>query len=357
LAVSAVVSSTGNDWGRRGAALIRQVQSADRWFVPQQAGLDSLPIPPRIRRKIPQRNVISGKRRRKGKLPAKYQRWIERTWERPAVSFRDVLAAQVPPRGSAPHDGLSPNDHTLAALQQLAYGASHEINNPLANISARAQLLMRRCEEPALLRHLAAIHQQALRAHEMIADLTFFAKPPQLQYTIVDLANLVRVAVAQARQEAANAQQIEVRERLDASLIQADAVLLTVAIKAVVRNAIEALQGQGAIWIDLKCRTPRHRPPRLKLRIRDNGPGLSPEARRHLFDPFFSGRESGRGLGFGLTKTWTILRLHQGRISVRAPRGGGVEFVLRLPCDAIGSGKLGSDTAWPGTPGAGVSGE
>ena len=68
----------------------------------------------------------------------------------------------------------------LDALKELAYGASHEINNPLANISARAQTLLRDEPDPERRRALEAIQQQALRAHEMISDLMLFARPPRL---------------------------------------------------------------------------------------------------------------------------------------------------------------------------------
>ncbi|HEY1065726.1 MAG TPA: HAMP domain-containing sensor histidine kinase, partial [Pirellulales bacterium] len=65
--------------------------------------------------------------------------------------------------------------------------------------------------------------------------------------------------------------------------------------------------------------------------VRDDGPGLSARVRRHLFDPYFSGREAGRGLGFGLTKARRIVERHRGRIDVESPPGGGAIFTLRLP--------------------------
>jgi hypothetical protein len=69
----------------------------------------------------------------------------------------------------------------LEALKELAYGASHEINNPLANISTRAQTLMREETDPERRRKLAVINAQAFRAHEMISDMMLFARPPMLE--------------------------------------------------------------------------------------------------------------------------------------------------------------------------------
>src|SRR5215475_2776470 len=89
------------------------------------------------------------------------------------------------------------------SLKELAYGASHEINNPLANIAARAQTLLEDEHDPERRRKLVAIHRQAMRAHEMIADLMLFARPPQLNIAEFDLGQLVRRVVDEAREIAA----------------------------------------------------------------------------------------------------------------------------------------------------------
>ncbi len=334
-AVSAVVRSEGNRWARRPSALARQLHNAEQWFVPRHADLEALPIPVGIRRQIAaRRSRADAGRARRARWRARHARWVGRTWAQPMISCRDALAAVGSVAQPVADTVRSPDTVKLEALQQLAYGASHEINNPLANITTRAQLLMRLTDDATMSKQLSAINQQAFRAHEMIADLMLFAKPPQLQYTIFDLADLVREVVAQSHREMEERDQhVQIRERLCSAMVQADAAQLAVALRAIFRNAAEALQDEGNIWVRLRSCAGRREPGRLQLRIRDNGPGLSVEARQHLFDPFYSGREFGRGLGFGLTKAWTILRLHRGDVSVRSPATGGVEFVIRLPCD------------------------
>jgi signal transduction histidine kinase len=69
----------------------------------------------------------------------------------------------------------------------------------------------------------------------------------------------------------------------------------------------------------------------LKLAVADTGPGITPEIRPHIFDPFFSGREAGRGLGLGLSKAWRIVREHGGTIEVESPSTGGAVFTIALP--------------------------
>ena len=77
------------------------------------------------------------------------------------------------------------------------------------------------------------------------------------------------------------------------------------------------------------------------IEVSDTGPGISPEAARCLFDPFYSGREAGRGLGFGLSKCWRTVTRHGGAIALSSQPGRGATFTIRLPlaaaADAIGA--------------------
>jgi signal transduction histidine kinase len=219
----------------------------------------------------------------------------------------------------------------LSALVELAYGAGHEINNPLANIAARAQSLLADEREPERRRKLEAIHRQAMRAHEMIADLMLFARPPKLVVAECDLRTLVLQVVDELRSLAGD-RGIELRVEAGTTplLIQADATQLAVAIGAVVTNAIEAVGQNG--WVEVTAREFAAAGIRTsEVVVRDNGPGISPAVREHLFDPFFSGREAGRGLGFGLSKCWRIVTNHGGQVLVDNVPSGGTEFTILLP--------------------------
>src|SRR5262249_22598208 len=125
----------------------------------------------------------------------------------------------------------------LEALKELAYGAGHEINNPLANIAARAQTLLEDERDPERRRKLVAIHRQAMRAHEMIADLMLFARPPQLEMAEFDLVKAVGSVVGEL-EELAVERGIELRwEPAESSLeIKGDETQLSVAVAAVVKN-------------------------------------------------------------------------------------------------------------------------
>ncbi|HEX2476610.1 MAG TPA: HAMP domain-containing sensor histidine kinase [Lacipirellulaceae bacterium] len=222
----------------------------------------------------------------------------------------------------------------LEAMKELAYGASHEINNPLANIAVRAQTLLQDEAGPERARKLVAIHRQAMRAHEMIADLMLFARPPKLNLDACDVRQVVRQVVDELTEIAAE-QDTEVSVELTPCLmeLEADVTQLAVAVHALVRNALEATGEGGHVRVSVR-QTEIGNEPFAEISVRDNGPGISAKIRERMFDPFFSGREAGRGLGFGLSKCWRIVTDHGGRIVVEQPAGGGAEITIFLKLEA-----------------------
>jgi signal transduction histidine kinase len=219
----------------------------------------------------------------------------------------------------------------LDSLKELAYGASHEINNPLANIAARAQTLLADETDPERRRKLMAIHRQAMRAHEMIADLMLFARPPKLKIARCKLDELVRSAVEPFHHQAGE-QNAELIYHSPPELLYlaADATQLGVALQAVIVNALEAIGDGGHVCVTAG-KNFLDDEPWAQIAVSDDGPGFTDEVRRHMFDPFFSGREAGRGLGFGLSKCWRIVTEHGGRVAVQRLAPGGTEVALWLP--------------------------
>jgi signal transduction histidine kinase len=215
----------------------------------------------------------------------------------------------------------------LDALKEFAYGAGHEINNPLANISTRAQTLLRGETDPERRRLLATINRQAFRAHEMIADLMLFARPPEPQKRPLDLSTLVDTLLADLAPHARDQRTELVRVGANApAVLPADSNHLAEALRAVLLNALEALGIGGRVEIEI--RSLDHA---FGIIIRDNGPGMNTHQLAHCFDPFFSGREAGRGLGFGLCKAWRIVTLHDGSIEIESQPGRGATVTITLP--------------------------
>jgi len=224
----------------------------------------------------------------------------------------------------------------LESLKAFAYGASHEINNPLANISTRAQTLLREETDPERRRKLAVINSQAFRAHELIADLMLFARPPALSVAPVDLVGLADQVVAELAAEAAAQRTTLVRlPQASPVIVPADRTHLAAALKAMCVNSLEALRLGGRIEVAVQAPGDTGEGSGgakwAEIVIADTGPGISPEVRRHLFDPYFSGREAGRGIGLGLSKSWRIVTEHGGRIDVESQPERGATFRIRLP--------------------------
>tara|TARA_Y100001978_G_scaffold165053_1_gene152302 strand:+ start:21 stop:1064 length:1044 start_codon:yes stop_codon:yes gene_type:complete len=233
----------------------------------------------------------------------------------------------------------------LQAMYKLAAGAGHEINNPLGSIAGRAQLLLRDESDPERRRTLAKINSQAFRAHEMIADMMLFARPPLPQLDQITPAALIQSLVDEM-QEMTQQQDAEMVSHVTTEIatLRVDPSQLRVALRAMCTNALEAIGLGGRIEIHvsdgpldnqeirLNNDSLHAKPTRtLQITIRDNGPGFSEEERQHLFDPFYSGREAGRGLGFGLSKCWRIVRNHGGWIDVHSDPGRGATFEITLP--------------------------
>jgi signal transduction histidine kinase len=218
----------------------------------------------------------------------------------------------------------------LESLAELAAGAGHEINNPLAVISGRVQLFLREERDPERRRDLAVLNTQSLRVHEMIADMMLFARPPRPRPEPVNLAALIDRLLADLGARAAE-RDIELVRSEDASAlnIEADPTQIMVALRAVCENALQAIGRDGRI--EIAAGPSPTNPDGVEITVRDSGPGIPPAVRRHLFDPFYSGRQSGRGLGMGLAKCWRIVTNHGGRIDVESEPGQGACFTIRLP--------------------------
>jgi signal transduction histidine kinase len=214
----------------------------------------------------------------------------------------------------------------LEAMAEFAAGAGHEINNPLTVIAGRAQLFLRQETDPERRRALALVNTQAMRVYEMIADMRLFARPPEPQREPTDLVALVDRVVREISVRAAE-QETLVYRRGDSGpvVVDVDPTQWSVALGALCHNALDALARQGHLEISVR-RAGRH----VEMHVADDGPGIKPEERRHLFDPFYSARQAGRGLGMGLAKCWRIVTNHGGRIEVRSEPGHGTVFVITI---------------------------
>ncbi|MCA9059622.1 MAG: HAMP domain-containing histidine kinase [Planctomycetaceae bacterium] len=207
-----------------------------------------------------------------------------------------------------------PQAERLASLAEFAAGAGHEINNPLGSILGQTQLLLKTTTEIGSRQSLETIGAQAWRIRDMIGQTMLFARPPVPATTEFDLAAVADIVCAAAR-ETLQSDEIQVTNESSVThvSIRGDQPQLTTLMDELIRNAAEAIRGTnhpGTIRLRVTPYPDHHA---VGIRIRDNGLGLTDSLiQRHLFDPFFSGRQAGRGLGFGLSLCYQIVRSHHG---------------------------------------------
>ncbi|MDR1485087.1 MAG: hypothetical protein LBT09_09730 [Planctomycetaceae bacterium] len=247
----------------------------------------------------------------------------------------------------------------LDALAEFAAGAGHEINNPLAIISGYAQLLIRETNNIEHRHKLALIIAQVKRAYEMIADIRYFARPPVPVVSRFDLVDELGKVVEEQKsklQEIEPAMDIEInfKTSIKSLFVETDQVQLHIAVSAICNNARESLlsknlaEGAGLArrteqtdqMERVSCEVVGRIVVRLcevvggevEISVEDNGVGISPEIRKLIFCPYFSGRQAGRGLGFGLPKTWRIIQLLGGTIKTETTqKNKNTKFIITIP--------------------------
>lgn len=220
----------------------------------------------------------------------------------------------------------------LDALAEFAAGAGHEINNPLAIIGGHAQLLLGEIDHPAHKRHLAVILAQVKRAYEMIADVRLYSRPPVPSPDRFDPTAWLNEFLDTWRERYADWPGIvtETLESLPDSFVSDRSVWGTI-LDALLKNAVEALgqRPDGQIFFFAETVSPDC----IQIIAEDNGPGVAESILPLIFSPYFSGRASGRGLGFGLPKADALVRTLGGTIELAAPQKSptGCRFALTIP--------------------------
>jgi len=215
----------------------------------------------------------------------------------------------------------------LEALAEFAAGAGHELNNPLAVIVGRAQLLLGRTEDAEIARSLHIILGQAQRTHRILRDLMFVARPPAPRLRTCRPSEILRSSLASLQNES-EARGVRLSSELEQTDLRtwADPDALAHLAEILIRNAIQATPSGGKVQV--RCSRLGNE---LRWSISDSGKGISPADGAHLFDPFFCGRQAGRGLGLGLSRAARIVELANGSLQWSSTLGQGTVFQVRLP--------------------------
>lgn len=247
---------------------------------------------------------------------------------------------QAPPRGGSPEAeagvlyGRMVQASRQATIAEMAAGIAHELNQPLTAIANYAQACDRLLgrPDPSMEDIRTAVHEiaeQAVRAGNILRRMRSLTQAQPIRRKRTDLNAMVdsirNVILADARAHRARVQ-FDLAAGLPPASI--DSAQLQHVILNLVRNALEATAEPGAATRELTVRTTLIPGGHAEIAMLDNGPGVPPEALERMFDPFFSTKPAGAGLGLAISNT--VVRAHGGSLTYRRNMPAGACFAIRV---------------------------
>ncbi len=220
----------------------------------------------------------------------------------------------------------------MSAIGQLVSGVAHELNNPLAGISAFAQLLLTEKRFPPDQRTAAEmIYAEARRASRIVQNLLTFARQHKPERTPTGV-NQVLDDTLELRGYELRVRGIEVTRDYDEQIPEtmADAHQLQQVFLNLVTNAEQAMEKSPRESQRLIVRT-RRMGAVIRIDVEDTGPGIPPNLLERIFNPFFTTKPTGSGTGLGLSISLGIVREHEGRIWAENAPQGGARFIVEVP--------------------------
>jgi PAS domain S-box-containing protein len=226
----------------------------------------------------------------------------------------------------------------MSSIGVLATGIAHEINNPLTSVAGCAEALLRRFrDEPELKadcrlevfpHYLEVIVRESYRCKGIIDHLLSFGRKSDGSVTLVDM-NIVLLEILELLRHQPGYRQIDVVTDLQADLprVMGDPSGLRQVCMNLLVNAHQAIKGKGQVTVS----TTYTDDAMVAIRIGDTGCGIAQDTIDRIWDPFFTTKEVGKGVGLGLALTYDIVKRHGGDIQVESRPGEGSTFTVRLP--------------------------
>ncbi|MDC7236013.1 MAG: ATP-binding protein [Spirochaetales bacterium] len=220
---------------------------------------------------------------------------------------------------------------SLASMTTMAASVAHEIKNPLGSISIHLQLMQKTLQADRddcrsdLEEYLTIISEEVERLNSIVVDYLFAVRPMDTHPVPMDINALIQELVTFVQYEVQEAG-IQLQEKPDSGLpmLNLDENLMKQALLNIIKNAMAAMPGGGTLEIStfLKDNT-------VQIKIRDTGTGISKEMVSKIFEPYFTTKENGSGLG--LTMVYKVIKEHGGEIRVHSREGEGTTFTILLP--------------------------
>jgi PAS domain S-box-containing protein len=216
----------------------------------------------------------------------------------------------------------------LSALGQLSAGIAHEVRNPLSSIKMSLQILAKRMNpEGNDLKRFKIAEKEVDHLEVLVNNVLAFAKPVEPKKIPVDLSKVLEQSIAMAEKGIAD-KQIEMQTNFGSiPPIAVDAAMMADAFLNVIRNAVEAVEEHGKVVVSSRYFDENHQA--VVVEIKDNGSGIDEADMPHIFNPFFTRKNYGTGLGLSLVEK--IVDLHQGVIDILTKKNEGTTVLIILP--------------------------
>jgi len=231
------------------------------------------------------------------------------------------------------------NAERLAGLGRLAAGLAHEIGTPLNVIIWRAESLQREgIPSDLAAKHLGIIASQSERIARIVRDMLDFARMKPRRHVETNLGNTLRAAMDlldRRRESQGVVAELDVPD--DLPRVMADPDQLQQVFLNLASNALDAMPDGGRLCMSARSATasnPEHDGPRkacVVVTVKDSGTGIASEAIKHVFDPFYTTKDAGRGTGLGLSVAYGIVEEHAGWFEVHSNPTEGTSFAVFLP--------------------------
>ena len=261
--------------------------------------------------------------------------------------MRDIRSRKAEEQRNREHERQMRQSQKLEALGTLAGGIAHDFNNILAAILSSAELSLYPDTDPRELKqHLEQINRSGLRARELVRRILSFSRVTDFERKPTDLREVVGDACKLLRSSIPAMIEIDLQLAPDTPLVLADADQIHQVTMNICTNAWHALpENGGRIEISVTARElttemgngVHQLPPGryARLRIRDNGSGMTREIIERIYDPFFTTKMPGKGTGLGLAMVHGIVKAHKGGIFVESQAGQGSAFDLYFPATTV----------------------
>jgi len=226
----------------------------------------------------------------------------------------------------------------LSSIGVLAAGVAHEINNPLTSVAGYAEALLRRFRDESSLtndprledfsKYLQVIIRESYRCKGIIDCLLSFSRKSDGSVGNVDINQILHEVLELVRHKSRYDKiAISTDLQVDLPIITGDPSGLRQVFMNLLMNAHQAIRESGTVEIITRQTDDET----VSVLVRDSGCGISKEAIDQIWDPFFTTKEVGQGLGLGLAVTYNIVKRHGGEISVDSKVGKGTTFTVRIP--------------------------